>query len=292
MTPAGDRAAPGRLFVVATPLGNLADITRRAIEVLGSVDLVAAENLGRTRKLLSRYGLSARVVSYREQNRGPQGRRLIEALEGGRDVALVTDAGTPGISDPGRDLVRRAHEAGLRVVPVPGPSSVSAAVSAAGFEAASYVFVGFLPAKASARRRILTQWAPCPWPLVFFVPPHRAAAVAADLLAVLGNREVLAAREMTKVHEEVVRLTLADLAARTERQGAVGEWTLVVAGRREQGGRAGWASAEAETPGDEAILAALAKRTDLPPGRRAKAVAGELGVDRDRVYRLLVRRSS
>jgi 16S rRNA (cytidine1402-2'-O)-methyltransferase len=292
MPEAGDQKAPGRLFVVATPLGNLADITRRAIEVLGAVDLVAAENLGRTRKLLSHLGLSAKAVSYREQNRGPQGRRLIEVLRNGRDVALVTDAGTPGVSDPGRDLVGRAHEAGLRVVPVPGPSSVSAAVSAAGFEAASYVFVGFLPARASARRKILTQWAPCPWPLVFFVPPHRAAVVVADLLAVLGDREVLVAREMTKVHEEVVRLTLAALARRIEDRGAVGEWTLVVAGRRKEGDRAGLTPAGAEPPGDGDILAALAKRVDLPPGRRAKAVAAELGVDRDRVYRLLIRRST
>jgi 16S rRNA (cytidine1402-2'-O)-methyltransferase len=292
MPQAANRAAGGRLYVVATPLGNLADVTHRALKVLGSVDVVAAENMGRTKKLLSHYGLSAKVVSYREQNRRAQGRRLIEILGDGRDVALVTDAGTPGVSDPGTDLVGRAHQAGIRVVPVPGPSSVSAAVSVAGFDGAQYVFIGFLPAKASARRRLLTQWVFCPWPLVFFVPPHKAAATAADLLAVLGDREVVVAREMTKVHEEVVRLSLAELADRTGSGGAVGEWTLVVAGCPEgqvtgEADRAG-----AEPPGDQDILAALDRHSELPPGRRAREVAGELGVSRDRVYRLLVERPS
>lgn len=278
----------GRLYVVATPLGNLADITLRALQVLGAVDLIAAENMGRTRKLLSRHQLSAKVISYREQNRQRQGRLILEALARGQDVALVSDAGTPGVSDPGRDLVRRAHEAGYRVVPVPGPSAVSAAVSAAGFDQAGYLFVGFLPARPGARRRKLAELAGSPWPMVFFAAPHRLSGELADLLAVLGDREVLIAREMTKLHEEIGRLGLAELAERFRSEEPRGEITLVVAGAGPAVSRASVGAGRAVgAVTDRDIRAALDLKADLPPARRAKEVARELGVGRDRVYRLL-----
>ncbi len=280
----------GRLYVVATPLGNLADTTLRAREVLGAEDLVAAENMNRTRKLLSHHQVSAKVISYREQNRRRQGRLILEALARGQDVALVSDAGTPGISDPGQDLVRQVHQAGHRVVPVPGPSAVSAAVSAAGFGPAGHLFVGFLPARPGARRKKLAELAGLPWPLVFFAAPHRLPAELSDLLAGLGDREVLIAREMTKVHEEIRRGRLAELAARFTAEPPPGEITLIVAGAGPDRSRA--SAGAGETVSDRDIRAALAQTADLPPSRRAKEVARRLGVSRERVYRLLVDASS
>ena len=223
---------PGILYIVATPLGNLEDMTFRAVKVLKSVGLVAAEDTRRTRKLLTHIGAEVQVISYREENHQKVLPKLIGALEKGTGVALVTDAGTPGISDPGALAVKEAVKAGHKVVPIPGPTAVSAALSVSGFPADSYLFAGFLPSKGRLRRDFLERLKEETRTLVFFEAPHRIVDSLEDLAAVLGDRKAVLCREMTKLHEEFVRGGLADLAGwiGAGEGGVKGEITLVVSG--------------------------------------------------------------
>jgi 16S rRNA (cytidine1402-2'-O)-methyltransferase len=226
--PAGTK---GTLFVVATPLGNLQDVTWRAIDVLKRVALVACEDTRRTATLLRAYEVSTPTTSYFEHNERWKGDQILDALRQGHDVALVSDAGTPGISDPGYRLVRDARAEGLAVVPVPGPSAAAAALSVSGLPTDRYLFVGFLPAKAGARRRDLEALARGRETLVFYESPQRVLASLSDMVETLGDREAFLFREATKVHEEYVRGTLAALRAHLGGRDAVkGEIVLVVAG--------------------------------------------------------------
>jgi 16S rRNA (cytidine1402-2'-O)-methyltransferase len=222
---------PGVLYVVATPLGNLADASPRSLETLKSVALVACEDTRTTRTLLARNGINARTVALHEHNERRAAAGLIAALRDGKSVALVSDAGTPALSDPGAWLVAQAHAAGIRVSPVPGPSAAAAALSVSGFPASQFLFAGFLPASAAARRKAL-EALDVPWPLVIYEAPHRIADTLLDLKQRFGDaREVLIGRELTKKFEEVARLPLAEapawLGARAER--AQGEFVLVLA---------------------------------------------------------------
>jgi 16S rRNA (cytidine1402-2'-O)-methyltransferase len=224
----------GTLFVVATPLGNLQDITLRAIQVLKRVALVACEDTRRTATLLRAYDVTTPTTSYFEHNERWKGERILDALREGRDVALVSDAGTPGISDPGYRLVRDARAEGLPVVPVPGPSAAAAALSVCGLPTDRYLFVGFLPPKTGARRRALQELAASRETLVFYESPVRVVGALADLADVLGDREAFLFREATKVHEEYVRGTLGALGALLGgRETVKGEIVLVVAGAPE-----------------------------------------------------------
>jgi 16S rRNA (cytidine1402-2'-O)-methyltransferase len=219
----------GTLYVVATPLGNLEDITARALRVLGEVYRVAAEDTRHSGRLLRHFGIKTPLVSYYDDVEERRAPALVRELLAGRSIALISDAGTPGISDPGYALVRAAVAAGVRVVPVPGPCAVAAALSVSGLPTDRFVFEGFLPAKASRRRRRLEEIAAEPRTLVFYEAPHRVAAALADMHGLLGDRPACALRELTKLHETVVRGTLAELSARAadlER----GEVTLVVGG--------------------------------------------------------------
>lgn len=226
--------APGTLFVVATPLGNLEDLTLRALRVLREVALVACEDTRRTGALLRAHDIRTPLTSYFEHNERWKGERLLEALREGRDVALVSDAGTPGISDPGYRLVREARAAGLPVVPVPGPSAAIAALSVSGLPTDRFLFVGFLPAKAGARRRAIEGLATERPTLVFYESPVRVVEALADLVALLGDREAFLCREATKLHEEYVRGRLSALrAALAARDGVKGEIVLVVEGATE-----------------------------------------------------------
>ncbi|MET0553052.1 MAG: 16S rRNA (cytidine(1402)-2'-O)-methyltransferase [Vicinamibacteria bacterium] len=221
----------GTLFVVATPLGNLKDVTLRAIDVLKRVALVACEDTRRTATLLRAYDIETPTTSYFEHNERWKGDQILGALRQGHDVALVSDAGTPGISDPGYRLVRDARAEGLPVVPVPGPSAVAAAVSVSGLPTDRYLFVGFLPAKTGARRRDLEALARGRETLVFYESPQRVVASLGDMIEALGDREAFLFREATKVHEEYVRGTLGALRARLAGRDTVkGEIVLVVAG--------------------------------------------------------------
>lgn len=218
----------GTLYVVATPIGNLEDITLRALRVLREVDLIAAEDTRRTRILLEAHDVRTPVTSYFEHNKLRRGPELVRRLEAGQSVALVTDAGTPGISDPGFHIVRLAREAGVPVVPVPGPSAVIAALSVAGVPADRFVFEGFLPVKPGRRRTRLRELRALGRTVVLYESPHRVAATLAALSEVFGPVEVVLAREVTKRFEEVRRGSPDELLAALAGAPLRGEVTLVV----------------------------------------------------------------
>jgi 16S rRNA (cytidine1402-2'-O)-methyltransferase len=224
----------GVLYVVATPIGNLEDVTLRALRVLGEVDLIAAEDTRRTRILLQRHGIDRPLTSYHDAVERERTPALVETLRKGRSVALVSDAGTPGIADPGYHLVRGAIAAGIAVVPIPGPSAVAAIVSVAGLPVERFVFEGFLPSRPTARRERLRALAAEPRAMVFLEAPTRLAACVEDMGALLGDREAVLGRELTKLHEEVVRGRLSTLREHVGRMERVrGECVLLIAGAME-----------------------------------------------------------
>jgi 16S rRNA (cytidine1402-2'-O)-methyltransferase len=275
----------GRLYVVATPIGNLGDFSFRGLEILKRVAVVAAEDTRHTRKLLSHYGLSPRLLSLHAHSAPLALERLLDRVAAGEEVAYVTDAGTPGISDPGAALVSRAHARGFAVVPVPGPGAMLAALSAAGFPADRFVFAGFAPRRGSSRAALLDRVAAEPWTTVFYEAPGRTAALLADLAAKCGaERAAAVARELTKVHEEIRRGTLEELAAYYREHSARGEVTVIVAGRPEAAARPAAAAPEAE-----ALAAEL--RASLAPAAAARELARRLDMDRRKAYRLITQRS-
>jgi len=220
----------GTLYVVATPIGNLEDLSIRAARILREVDVIACEDTRHTRLLLQRYGITTPMVSYHEHNEPARAQELLRRLETGESAALVSDAGTPVLSDPGFSLVRQAIAGGIPVVPLPGPSAITAALSVAGLPTDRFVFLGFLPRKAGERRRALEEVASIPWTLVLFETPHRIAHALRDLHTILGDRQVAVMRELTKKFEEVVRGTVSQVADRMQQTPPRGELTLVVAG--------------------------------------------------------------
>lgn len=223
-------ASEGRLVLVATPIGNLADLSPRAVSVLAQADVIAAEDTRRTRVLLDRAGVSGMLTSYHDHNEDARTGPLLDRVEAGETVAVVADAGTPGLADPGFRLVREAVERGLRIEAVPGPAAVVQALVLSGLPLDRFAFEGFLPRKAGARARRLAESVDDPRTLVFYVTPHRAAADLEAMAAALGDRPAALCRELTKRHEEVWRGRLPDLAARVAAQGVRGEVTLVVGG--------------------------------------------------------------
>jgi 16S rRNA (cytidine1402-2'-O)-methyltransferase len=221
----------GTLYVVATPLGNLDDLSTRASAVLGRVAVVAAEDTRRTRGLLSHLGASPQLLSYHAHSKDRRMETLLQILADGRDVALVSDAGTPAVSDPGPELVAAAREAGITVVPIPGPSAVAAALSAAGLRGDRYLFLGFIPRKGAERTRLLARAAAEEWSVVLFEAPPRLTDLLQDLAAVAGaGRRALVARELTKLHEELRFGTLDDLADYYSEHPPRGELTVVIEG--------------------------------------------------------------
>ena len=221
----------GILYVVATPLGNLDDITYRAVEVLSAVDMIAAENVSRTRTLCGRYNIRTKVVSYRRENQETRTPRLLENLVSGKNIALVSDAGTPGISDPGGYLVHAAAGAQIVVRPVPGPCAVIGALSVSAMPAEKFVFLGFLPNKAARRRKVLASLKNEERTVVFFEAPHRLRPALSDLKDTLGDRRVVVAREMTKIFEEFIRGPVSSVLEFLP-SGVKGELTIVVEGCR------------------------------------------------------------
>ncbi|MEW6264716.1 MAG: 16S rRNA (cytidine(1402)-2'-O)-methyltransferase [Thermodesulfobacteriota bacterium] len=271
---------PGTLFVVATPLGNLEDMTLRAIKVLKEADLVAAEDTRRTRKMLTHFGLSRRLLSYREQNHARVLPQIMTALVEGLNVALVTDAGTPVISDPGARLIREAAASGVLVSPVPGPSAVTAALSVSGLPADQYHFAGYLPARRKPRLETLNRYKQFEGTLVIFEAPHRLLESLGDAARVLGDRSAVLCRELTKVHEEVIRGGLAELADTLSNRPfpVKGEITLVVAGAG--GGRPATLS--------QTELRDLIKEDPRPAREIAGALADRSDLNRSDLYRLIL----
>ena len=224
---APDRAG-GVLYVVATPIGNLEDISARALRILGEVDLIAAEDTRTTRKLLTRYELRVRMVSLFDANIRRRIPQLLKELGEGKQIALVSEAGTPVISDPGALLVRAAAEAGHTVTPIPGPTAIAALLSVAGMPADKFTFLGFLPRKAGQRRKLIESIAMQSWPTVFYESPYRIIVTLEALRETLGDRNIVVGREMTKLHEEIFRGTLTEAIEHFQKPR--GEFTVAVAG--------------------------------------------------------------
>ena len=275
---AGQASAPGVLYVVATPIGNLEDLTLRALRILREADLVACEDTRRTGILLRSQEISTPTTSYFEQNERWKGERILADLRRGRSVALVSDAGTPGISDPGYRLVREARAEGLEVVPVPGPNAAVAALSVSGLPTDRFLFVGFLPPRAGARRRALEDLAAVRPTLVFYESPVRAAAALAAMAEVLGNRAAFLCREATKVHEEYLPGTLLEIReALLARDRVRGELVLVVAGAPD--------SPPVEDAEPEALYARIVEDGQTSRRDAVKEVARRLGLPAREVYR-------
>ncbi|MDQ7780079.1 MAG: 16S rRNA (cytidine(1402)-2'-O)-methyltransferase, partial [Planctomycetota bacterium] len=231
----GNRMEAGILYVVATPIGNLEDVSLRALRTLKECELIAAEDTRKTRRLLAHYDIHTPLVSFFEHNEIRRTREIIERVRNGERVALVSEAGTPAISDPGFVLVREAVDAGLKVVPIPGPCAAVAALSAAGIPTDSFVFTGFLPRRSGQRRRRLEGLRDIDATLVFYESPHRLIESLRDMCEVLGDRPAAVIRELTKVHEESCRGSLRGLLEQWSGREILGEFTLVVA----RPGRAG-----------------------------------------------------
>lgn len=262
------------LFIVATPIGNLSDMTYRAVETLKSVDLIACEDTRHSRKLLDHYGISRPLVSLHEHNEAERTSELIGRLKGGESVAVISDAGTPLVSDPGFRLVRAAVENGIRVTPVPGASAVMAAVAAAGMATDEFHFGGFLPRKEGERRRRLEELSAVGGTLILYEAPHRVVFVLGEIVQVMGDPEVCAARELTKMHEEFLRGKASEVAAELEGRGELrGEFTLVVGPRK--------AAAE-ELTVEEEVLAL--EKTGVSRMDAIKAVARNRGIGKREVY--------
>ncbi len=274
----------GRLYLCATPIGNLADITYRAVETLRTADVIAAEDTRHTRGLLAHYDIHTPMTSYHEHNKEEKGAELIERLCAGETIVCVSDAGLPGIADPGGDLARRAIAAGIPVTPLPGANAALSALICAGLPLEGFTFVGFLPRKEKKRREVLVRVAAYPETLIFYEAPHRLRETLAALASGLGaQRRACAARELTKKFEEFRRTTLGDLLAHYREHEPRGEFVLIVAGADENPPAA---DAAEEMSLTERYAAHIAKGLDKKEAMRR--TAQELGIARRDVYQALL----
>jgi 16S rRNA (cytidine1402-2'-O)-methyltransferase len=268
----------GTLYVVATPIGNLDDITLRALRILREVDRIACEDTRQTRKLLDRHGIIKPLVSYHEHNEAARAEELLDQVAAGETIALVSDAGTPLIADPGYRIVAQARARGITVVPIPGPSAALSALSASGLATDEFFFGGFLPAKKSQRRKMLERCKSYPATLVFYEAPHRILEALEDIGEVLGPRPVTIARELTKIHEEFLTGDAAELHAELAKRPSVkGEITLMIG--------KGDAPAPDATPIEEAFDQLL--EAGVPRMEAIKTVARERGLSKREVYQKL-----
>jgi 16S rRNA (cytidine1402-2'-O)-methyltransferase len=266
--------APG-LYLVATPIGNLSDITLRALSVLARADSIYCEDTRHSAKLLHHYGISARTRPFHEHNEDRENERIIAELKSGKRVAIISDAGTPLISDPGFKLVRSAAAEGVAVISVPGASALLSALTTSGLPTDSFFFAGFLPPKQAARRARLAELSQIPGSLVFYEAPHRVAETVGDMAQLLGVRQAVVARELTKLHEEIVRGELGDLARLTAEDSLKGEVVIVVGPEQVQ------------AVSDETLTDRLARALEVMSLKdAAKALADEFGVPKARVYGL------
>lgn len=277
---------PGILFIVATPIGNLEDITQRALRILREVDLIACEDTRHTRKLLNHFGITTPTTSYHEHNEQERAADLCKALASGKNVALVSDAGTPLISDPGFRIVKAAIDRGISVQPIPGAAAFVTALSASGLATDQFLFAGFLPSRTGTRRAKLIELGSIPATLVFYEAPHRIKATLKDALEVLGNRAAVIAREVTKLHEEFARGSLSELNGRfSEIEAPRGELVVIISGQNAETGT----SPRTTSPVDQlrARMNEL-EREGIDQKTAMKKAAKELGLKRDNAYRMLV----
>jgi 16S rRNA (cytidine1402-2'-O)-methyltransferase len=273
------------LFVIGTPIGNLEDITYRALRVLREVDRIACEDTRQTQKLLNHYNIHTKTVSYHEHNESTRAPELIAALERGDTIALVTDAGTPAVSDPGYRLIALAIQHGIQVVPIPGASAFLSALVASGFPADNFRFHGFLPAKSSQRRKLLEDLHQSPSTQIFYEAPHRIIETLKDLVEILGpGRQIVIARELTKIHEEFLRGTAKDVLMKAEERGELkGEITLLIARASEEEGK----NRPKESVSQR--VERLMKEESLDEKDALKRIAREFGISKSEAYRELQR---
>jgi 16S rRNA (cytidine1402-2'-O)-methyltransferase len=282
--PEGERpAAGGVLYVVGTPIGNLEDISLRALRVLKEVDLIACEDTRHTQKLLQHYAIATPTISYHEHNEPARALELVKRLENGAHIAVVSDAGMPGVSDPGYRVISAATERGIAVVPIPGPAALVAALAASGLPTDAFHFGGFLPARAGQRRAALAEAQGLTETQIFYEAPHRLLETLQDVVEILGSeRPVVVARELTKVHEEFVRGTAGEVLSQLEsRKGSLrGEITLLI-------GKAVEGSQVAEQQDLRQRLESLQRQQNLDEKAALKLLAKELGISKSEAYRRL-----
>lgn len=282
---AHDPRGSGCLYLVATPIGNLEDISMRALRILREVDLIACEDTRQTRKLLSHFGIETPMQSYHEHNEASRAEALAAKLEEGERIALVTDAGTPVVSDPGYRLVKICLERGISVVPIPGPSAVVAALVASGLFSGEFTFIGFLPARAGERRKALQRLKPENRPVVFFEAPHRLLTSLQDILEVLGNREAVVAREITKLHEEFVHGHIDEILRTFDKAAPRGEITIVLGPPETDLQTAGVASS---TPPMAQRVADIMRESGVDQKAALKQAARERGLTRREAYQQML----
>ena len=271
--------AAGTLYLVATPIGNLKDISQRALETLEAADLIACEDTRHSAKLLNAYGISKKLVSYHDHNENSRSEELIELLKTGSSIALISDAGTPLINDPGYRLVQHAHLAGVSVIPIPGAVAFVNAAIASGLKTESIFFGGFLPSRKGERRRYLMSVAAIPATLLFYESPHRLAKTLVDCAEVLGPRNAAVVRELTKIHEEVINGDLEELASRYVSNDVKGEIVLVIEGHTEKNAN----------PASRPSLADRVRELESAGEDRKSALkiaAKEFGISRSEAYRM------
>lgn len=268
------------LYLVATPIGNLEDLSSRAIRILKTVGLIAAEDTRHTAKLLNHFEIKTPSTSYYDHNKGQKLNAVLDALAVG-DVALVSDAGTPGLNDPGYLLVQAALEAGHNVSPIPGPSAPVAALVVSGLPTDRFLYLGYLARKQGERRRAIEEIKDLPYTLIFFETPHRMAESLADLQDILGNRQIAVAGELTKMYENVFRGSIQQAQTHFAEQPARGEYTLVVAGQSKQA--AIWSQQEMEAAVEEMLNA------NKPPSQAARQLAKQSGWPRRKIYEMLTK---
>jgi 16S rRNA (cytidine1402-2'-O)-methyltransferase len=280
---------PGTLYLVATPIGNLEDITLRALRILGEVDLIACEDTRHSLKLLSHYKISKPLVSYHEHNERERAVELIEKLLGGLNVALVSDAGMPLISDPGYSIVSEAARAEVPVVPIPGASAGITALAASGLSTSEFVFAGFMPPRSARRKQRLKDFASTAGTLVLYEAPHRIKECIEDAREILGDRRAALARELTKIHEEIVRGRLSEIGARIEEREPRGEYVLLIAGRSLSEPVEETIDAETGTITDQ--VRAVMDAQGIDQKAALKQVAKRRGITRREAYRQLIEQS-
>jgi 16S rRNA (cytidine1402-2'-O)-methyltransferase len=270
-----DEIKPGILYIAATPIGNLEDITLRCLRVLGEVDLIAAEDTRHTRKLLTHFEISTPLISYYREKEAERSKQLVQRLLAGESIALVSDAGTPGISDPGAILVSHAREAGILIVPLPGASALITTLSVAGLTNPHFLFLGFAPSKKSQRRSLLTSLREAPWPLVFYESPRRIQGLLSDIIDIMGDRKGFWGRELTKVYEELQSGTISGLLEYANSKKNRGEFVLVV----EPG-----EIIKAEGENLQELLLWYRDNTSMSLKDVSRKLATDLGLSRSNVY--------
>ncbi|MGB3210161.1 MAG: 16S rRNA (cytidine(1402)-2'-O)-methyltransferase [Desulforhopalus sp.] len=265
----------GTLFIVPTPIGNLEDITLRSLRTLKEVDLIAAEDTRHTKRLLNHFGINTPLISYYREKETERSEEILLRLQEGLNVALVSDAGTPCISDPGAIMVKLAHEHGLTVVPLPGPSALITAISGSGMTSTGFLFVGFLPSKKGQRKKLLSSLSASEYPIVLYESPHRIDSMLSDALSVLGDRQTYWARELTKTFEDLQHGTLCSLLAKSQQGRNRGEFVVII-----------WPGVKEEVKGQtvEELILWYRDNSDLSLKDVSRRLASDLGLSRSQIY--------